>query len=644
VRIAALHAMVESHGGLCTDCDVFFPIDGARDPSSVPPSAAPDASATPDDAIVMIDADPSSSQHGRMIPLRVEWNAPSSRLAVRPARGISLGRGRRYVAAITSKLRAEDGTPLAASEAFLAARDGSDPSVARVAAHLAPALDELEAAGVRRGDVVAVASFTTEDPTALLRSTRDAVHAGAAPIAVVDHVWPRASLDDLLGVPAELRAGADVPAAEGTEGTRAIVHETTALVIAGRFGAPRVVTGEGGELGEVRFDASGAVEAGPTEDVPFLLIIPEGADLAHLPVVIAHHGFAATRTFGFVLADTAGRAGAAVLAIDAFQHGARAPSAHDDRNEMRDLDGADGIEEHTSAEVASRAFSLSGVPDGTALHPGYAQGTFVQFAADAMSAVRFAVEGDVSAIRATSPELATLAFDPSRVFFVGQSMGALVGQLVLPIESELAGVVLNVPPGSFVDLFSESAEFRGIGESVLLPLLRVRGSFDEETRQLVFEPIIDFFRWALSPVDPLALARAFVREPVAPGMRPDVLVQLGSVDEVAAPPSTESVMRAAGIPGTGAFEFAPIEPITLPAQANVDTPEGAISAALVRWDPGTHNILSELHGTSTYAPPIEPPFVRRDAPITVTNPIAGVHAQIETFLRTRIEGGRASIE
>ena len=51
--------------------------------------------------------------------------------------------------------------------------------------------------------------------------------------------------------------------AAGTGGDRAIRHGTIALVIGGRITAPRFVTGTGTEVGELRRDASGAIEAGP---------------------------------------------------------------------------------------------------------------------------------------------------------------------------------------------------------------------------------------------------------------------------------------------------------------------------------------------------------------------------------------------
>ena len=60
------------------------------------------------------------------------------------------------------------------------------------------------------------------------------------------------------------------------------------------------------------------------------MIIPEHPPGEPLPVLVVHHGFNASRATALALADTAGLAGYAVLGIDAYQHGARAPSARDE--------------------------------------------------------------------------------------------------------------------------------------------------------------------------------------------------------------------------------------------------------------------------------------------------------------------------
>lgn len=631
-RFVALRALLGAREGFCATCDTFFGIDGSLDPTSAPPSASPGDTASVTDAIVMMDAAGSAP-----IPLRVEADAVRGRVAVRPVRGIALEYGHLYLVALTDALRGADGTPLAASADFAALRDGTSDD-ARAREIIAPGLDTLEGAGMDRARIVALAAFTVGDPTVSLREARAIVHSAPAPVAALERTWSTtAELDDLLGVPAEDRAGIDVPALDAPD-ERAIGHTHVATVIGGHFTAPRIVEGEGSDVGVLRLDADGHLAAGPLEDVPFILTIPTGADVTHLPVVVHHHGFNASRVTGFAIAETAARAGYAVLSIDAYQHGERAAHHADSQHNVRGTAGADGLAETDTLEVSARVFGLEGVPDSMALFPGYPLAAFLQFAADAMAAVRFVREGD-----ATVLGVAGLAFDADHVAYAGNSMGAVVGASVLSVETDVTAFVLNVQPGAIVECLMDGAEFRPVTEALFLPQLGVTGSYDEVTRSLVFEPTIDLFRAALEPIDPFALSPSLLRAPVVGGPRPDVLVQLASLDQLAAPTAGQSMMAAAGIPGIGVFELAEVAPAAPPLLANLVTPSGDVTAGAVRFDPAAHGMLELRAQTSTHEPPLVPPLVPRAMPVAVMSPIDAVHAQIERFLASRLTGPHAEI-
>ena len=610
----AVRALLSTRDGFCTTCGIHFAIDGAIAPDAAWPAPgfgpAPegdgDAAALLSAAVVLADVDPASPERGRLFPLRYQWDAARGLLSVRPAPGLALHGARRYAAALTSAVRAADGTPLGASPAFVAARDGRGRAdggdAARVRANVEPALSELERVGLNRSRVVALAAFTTEDPTVDLRGARAAVQGGASPTAVVDRVWRGGEIDELLGVPSEDRPGIDVPPVAGTGGSRSIVHRTIAAVVAGRFSAPRIVTGEGREIGILRRDASGAVAAGPAEDVPFLLTIPAGADPADLPVAIAHHGFNASRTTGFATAETAARAGVAILAIDAFQHGARAVSASDRVNSMRGgTPGADGFAESEPADVSARVFGVVGTAPGLDGFPGYPLGTLLQFTADVASAARAVREGAI-ATAAGAALGEEIAFAVDRTGFVGNSLGAVVGMASLVAEPTLRAGVENVPPGSIVEVLATSPEFRPLVEVVFLPRLGIEGPFDEVSRHLLLDPVIDLSRWILEPADPLALARHLLSERVVPGPAPEVLFQAAALDEVAPPGPTESLLAAVGAP------------------------------LVRRFDPAAHGMLEVVDQSSRYLPPAAPPFVSRPEPIGVRNPIEVEHEEIREFL------------
>jgi dienelactone hydrolase len=417
-----------------------------------------------------------------------------------------------------------------------------------------------------------------------------------------------AFIDDLLGLPAEDRPGIDVPPLAGTGGTRAIVHGSIAEVHHGAFLAPRLVEGSGTETGVVRRDAAGRIVAGPREPVPFVLTIPAVEDRQSLPLVIAHHGFNASRTTGFATAETAARAGVALLAIDAFQHGDRAVSARDEVNAMRGgIPGADGYAETDPLDVSGRVFGILGTAPGLAGFTGYPHGTLLQFAADVFSAVRLVRDGTLATeLFAT---LVPTGFDPERIGFVGNSLGAVVGASVLVAEPDVRAAVQNVPPGSVVETLAESPEFRPLVEAIFLPLLGIEGPFDEVERSLLMDPIVDLTRWVLEPVDPLALAPYLFRAPVRPNGAAEILFQVAATDEVAAPLATASMVEASGAP------------------------------RVTRWDPAAHGMLEVLLQESRWEPPVVPPFRARAAVLPIENPIVALHGEIEAFLGATLGAG-----
>jgi hypothetical protein len=615
----ALREIVALRSGFGTSTGAYFAIDGEIDPSSLPPDGIVDAPEALD-AVLLVDL-----ENGRLLPTRSRYLETTGLLSVRPAPGRVLHRDRSYAVALTTAIRGADGLPLSASPSFVALRDGVNAGAEVEAARAAvvPAIDAVVDLGVERDTLVALVPFTTGDATRELQRVRTIVRAGGAPTATVDTVFRDDELDALLGIPSEARPGIDVPPDPSTEGTRAIPHASTAFVVTGSFDAPRLLSGSGTDVGVPLRDASGQLEPGPREQVPFTLIVPEGATLDRLPVVLSLHGFNSSRVIGFALADTAGPEGVAVLSIDYYQHGERAASAVDEMHAMRGaLEGPDGFAETEPLDVSARVFGVTGVEAGTELSPAYALGSLTQFAADAMSALRFLREGDLDAIRAGVPELASLSFDTDRIYLVGNSLGAEVSTFVLSVEDGIAGAVLNVPPGSVVDNLVQSAEFRPLTETLFLPLLGVRGPFVEPQRGLYFDPVVDLYRHALGSVDPLALAPHLLRDRVAAGQPPALVFQVGAYDEVAAPPATQAMVAAAGI--------SPSRPLTLA------TGEETVEGPVATFYDGGHGMLEVRHQESRFEAPATPPFRPREMPLPIDNPLAEIHAEIAAVLRGEV--------
>ena len=601
----AMRELVQTRDGFCATCNIYFGIDGELDPATLPSGDE----AVVADSVLLADVDPASPERGRLFALKLEWDAERQRLGIRPASGIALHRSRRYAAVLTTALHASDGSPLGASATFRQVRQHGDdqtPALVRGRAVLAPAFEELQRLGVGRSRIVAMAAFTTEDVTADLLSTRAAVQEGPPPAVSIDRRRRGAEIDELLGVPGEDRPGIDVPPAVGQAGTRSIAHSRLSEVITGTFLAPRVLTGTGTDIGTALRDDDGNIVAGPREAVPFVLTLPQAPAGSPMPVIVAHHGFNASRVTGFASADTAARAGVAVLAIDGFQHGDRAASATDVAHNVRGIPGADGLAETDMLDVSGRVFGLIGAAPGLELFTGYSLGAFLQFEADVSSAVRVARDGSLAEALHAAGVDAAVEFDPQRIGFIGNSLGAVVGASVLTVEPDVRFAVQNVPPGSIVETLAESPAFRSLVDSLFLPLMGVVGPFDEVNRHLLFDPLVDMSRWILEPVDPLALAPYLLLDPVRANGAADILFQVAGLDEVAAPLPTQSMLAATG------------------------------TTRATRYDPAAHGMLEVLNQSSLYVPPAVPPFVLRPAEIPVANPLVAEHDEIAAFLAENV--------
>jgi hypothetical protein len=634
---------LDRRDGFCTTCGAWFPIDGALDPASLPPDAAPDDVASAADPIVLLD-----TEDATFVPLRREWNPSAGLVVVEPARGHVLRSGHTYIAALTSALRGANGTPLQAAPLFAAVRDGESgggTEADRARPIVRPALDALVAAGVDRTTVVAAAVFTTWDPTADARAVREIVHGAPAPaVAAVDRVIDAAELDELLGTPAEPLPGAPMPAA-GTDGTQAIQHDAFSLAVVGRFSAPRVLERDGLLSGYPRRDADGAIEAGPSHEVPFLLVIPDGADVTSLPVVLFHHGLTGTMDGGFFVAEAAARAGAALVSIEPFLHGSRSDGATDAGNGLRGTDVPDGFLVHPSngVVVPSRVLGILDVEPGREGSPLYPAGAWLQMASDAIALSRLLREGDVSVLAAADPALSGLAFDPDRVLLIGASQGSLVGSLVAAVDDAFAAAVLNVPPGSVGHFLCNSPRVGAVLEMLgVLTTLGIRERFDGVDRRLCFHPSMKVYQWAVEIADPLAFAPALFGEG-APARRPDVMVQLGGHDELAGVVGGQSYVAAAGLPGAGTFDLAPVAAASLPVRANRTTPSGAVTAGAFIHPGANHLMLALYEEEAMFAPPLDEPFMPLAAPMPMPNPVVDVHRQLLHFYRTRFEDGRAEI-
>lgn len=633
--------LLNTRHGFCRACSITFPVAGDLDPDTVPRDATPDSVAGPDDAIVLMRAD----GNGDPVPLEVDYDSVESQIVIRPRYGIMLEPGTAYVAALTDRIHASDGTPIGPDSVFHQARDGGGGAAAKRARDgVTPALATLAKAGLARQHVVAVAAFTTDDDAWLLKAIKAEVAAAPAPALVVERVY-RASdgtLDDLLGTPSEDRPGWDNPPKDGV-GTQAIVHDAIDFVILGTFATPRIVSGAGTDIGTLNQGADGTISAGPEpERVPFALVVPKNANLAKLPVVFAHPGFPATNVLAVHVGNTFAKLGMATLSIDPFQMGRRAENAQDKTMDFRGMPGADGFYEHSDATVSLRVLAVAGAPAGHTGDVAYGVGFTAQLTSDAAMTVKLLSAGDASAVAAADPALAGFAFDPARLYYLGQSFGASMGMTSLPIMDNVNAAILSMGPPDLMENGCNGPDNRPSLEFELVNLLGLSRPFEEAGRRLAMNPRVNLIDWAGEPLAADNGLYYLLDHRLDSSPPPDILWFYAEHDELLGQTSGEQVMGVAGVPVHGPTLLAKVAPLVAPLSANRVTPNGTVTAGV--WiNDSNHSLIRQKHIQIEYETPFFPPFKKLAKPLDHDNPIEAAHLQMSTFFDTRMKTGRATL-
>jgi len=174
----------------------FLRFSGPIDPTSLP--ATPDAALHPGASVQLINIDPDSPDHGKRSLVSLEWKATEgvyilpNTLAFIPTIGFPLRPHTRYALVVTDALRAADGRPILAGDDLVAAL-GNGPAeesrIAKAREALAPAVAEIEAAGVTARHIVHLAVFTTSDPVKELVLVRDDLRENFPPPTVDPAQW-----------------------------------------------------------------------------------------------------------------------------------------------------------------------------------------------------------------------------------------------------------------------------------------------------------------------------------------------------------------------------------------------------------------------------------------------------------------------
>ena len=478
----------------------------------------------------------------------------------------------------------------------------------------------------QKGAYPKLAAWVASQKTAPLAATAFTTHtltAWVPPVLAALDAHPKAHPTRVFHAGAELDSlygGPVTTTRPGRPSSGGVMHDAVALAVEGSFDVPHYLSQQPGTLG--LFSDPPAPKA--TDHVPFMLVIPQRSSLAATPLVIFQHGINDDRRAVLEVSNSFCRAGYAVLGIDELWHGSRRPGAVDLVNNISGKPEPDGIGDPESFGAVQYFFDLMGDPSRNIppLDPRYMRDNFRQATVDLMQEVRLARGGDFSEVVAADASLAALTLDGSRVTYVSESFGSILGSQVLALDPMLPAAVLDVGGGGIItDLVARSAQFA----QLLQPF--VAGAYDLQVDVTSGDALparaqmsLNVLETVLEPGDGLALASAMG----ASGK--DVLFVEAFSDETVANSSTESLAQAWGVTQVMLDKMSvPTKVVMLP-QANAPySPASGPLHALVQLDPAAHPMITVQDGSRAFAPGF-PPFMKLPQPQKFENPTELVHA------------------
>ncbi len=616
----------------------IFELDnGAPDTSNFPTGQA-GGCAGQSAPVVYVDLDA-----GKPVDCQANWNDDSvagqdgttAVLTVRTARGLVLPENHKIAilltTAITSK-GASAATPLAPTAQFAALRDGTRGSAAEQA--YGAAIDKaVGIGGVDKSKIVSAAVYTTSKVTDEIRQARELARAGAVPalkwgaadVAPVQPVkftaesplptgWT-ASLDDLFGKPTQIMLGGKlVDDPNWGSDNPGVPHDSIASMGVASFDAPSfLVYGPGKDFGVPEngtwyHGADGKVAinpAAPTAKIWVTFLVPKGVmPAAGWPTVVFQHGMEGQRGDCLTIANSLARQGWATASIEVVEHGTRGDDStkrgdakSDYARSTSTYKGPDGFTDKTA--------------DGSNFPPNQLFGSLYRIAGMRDQFKQSAIDHTtLRRILGASPTLdglasggATPKIDGSKVAYVGDSLGGIIGALTAGIEPDHAGYVLDVPGAG---IFTEVAP----GAPKIYVLLKAAASLFygyDRTQLPPWHPVLQIFQHVMDGGDPIAVAGT-VMSPVAIGgatPKPrNVLMIEVLADELVSNNATEALARAMGVamakPHAPTLR-APLVEVDGAAGVH-DTPAMGVTGLVVQMYPAEHGSnLFNKHGSRSYS-------------------------------------------
>ncbi len=568
--------------------------------------------------------------------IAMEWRFDAVRNVIqgKPLSGELLREGAAHVAFVTTDVLDASGAPIARSGAL---DDLSGPRWASTAAALH---------AISRDDIAGFTVFTTQHASAPLLAAREVL----ATLPPSTLTFPDAgvifnstsALDSVIG---QATRATDGPRSGlerwGNDNATGIAHDHVGVVGSGvmtsaRFRQDDTGTNDGDDETFTRPPTVISVD-----NIPVTFVLPATAMPATgYPIVIYGHGLGASRDQLLSFAEPLTSRGYAVVGIDMTGHGSRflaTDQLANMANQLVSFSGETGVRDgfgDTTGQITQFDF-FEGF-----LGVGAVRDSIRQSALDLSRLTQLLRQSSLDLTALAGPGTSTPKLDTTRIAYLGESFGTVVGTLFAAIEPNIGLFVLDVPGGGILDtILPSSPEIGGPA----IPLIEaVYVNLQPLDR---WNPLIGLMQTVIDGGDPLTYAPHILTDRFSLAgtpLPPRSVVALEVLgDQVLCNAGTEALARGLGL-AVLTPDLAPpagLAEIASPAAANLD----GQTAVLVQYAPATHGAnWSAERGTLRYMPGFpfegETPFPRLPHAVTIANPIYETHAQVAEILATYFAG------
>lgn len=601
--------------GFGTTSAIWFFLSGPLDVASLP--ASPVVSPSLSDSVFCAEA-----ATGTPVPIALRFDVDTripNVLAVLPLPGKPLKPKTTYTCVLRTSVTG-GGDPIEPSADWVSVRDGVSAN-GDADAIFDPVVTVLGGAGVPAASIAGMTVFTTEPTTDDLIRIRDNV-LPLQPVPTAD-LTSRANL--VFDTPTKLQSLLGRPAVG------------VSVIATGYYGSARFQTldpdGNGAlhdlpippsfvncasptnacETTDERFthDGMGNPIVISTPQIPFTVSIPSGAPPAGgWPIIIQQHGLGGQRDTVVAFAEQDAARGFASIGIDAVAHGYRffncGPAANCTQDTANNVGGTAIPDGFADGSLAGQSVSFLTVNLGffQAFHNFIGiRDNFRQTYADLLSLVRLIKGHSIDAAFGTS-------INDAEIFYMGHSLGGLMGSGFVPITTDVKAALLNATGGGLTNQLFINSSIGGGAQALVNGILGLDPTNVPD--QFAFQP--NLVQMIIDPADGLNSAKLLL-QPDAGAPRNVIQVECFG-DQVVPNQANEALAIASNLPIFEPYvqnlhQNALSLPIANPGNSQTisgNAASGLATAALVQNGPATHAAsIGTGNGTLTFIPEFSHP-------------------------------------